>query len=472
MSDLEPISNDFLRELPDEQQTRRQSIFVAVVFTFIIAIVVAVGSAASYRSVLNGTSVLAEVGNLPIISGVRHAVFGAEEIQASSTTPQVSNRMNIMFFGIGGDGHEGSQLTDTIILVSVDKQNKQVGMLSIPRDTAYPLGGGRFEKINSLQAYAEQDHPGEGAQRASKALGELLDVPVDHYVKVDFRGFQALIDALGGVEVTVERSFTDPQYPTADKKWKTVSFKRGKQTMDGETALMYARSRHGSNGEGSDFARSKRQQILIMAIRNKMLSLGTLADPKKLANIYTAVSKHVQSDLSVWDAIGFAPMLEDFSSDRVAMHVLTDAPDGELVPGNVGGAFMLFPKKSDWSAIREIARNPFISKEQREEQERPQQTVKLEIRNGTLRTGFAAQIAAQLEQQGYEIYQFGNAQKKGLEKTIIYDFTSGKKSQELSKLKNSLLADVALSQETLTERHATSTDFLIILGEASYAQAP
>lgn len=481
------LTNDFLPKDP-EQTTRRQSILVAVVFTVFIAVVAGVGAAASYRSVQRGTSIFNE---LPLFGGVRQMVFGnSDPVQgtATSTDPTSDNYLNFMFFGIGGDGHEGSQLTDTIIYTSVDLNNKKVAMVSIPRDLAYPLGGGRFEKINAVQAYAEQDHPGEGADYAARAIGALLEVPVDHYVKVNFHGFEDLVDAVGGIDVNVERSFVDPQYPTDDYKWMTVSFKKGVQHMSGSTALTFVRSRHGSNGEGSDFARSRRQQLVLLAIRQKFLSLGTLANPKKMAEIYSALSKNIESDLSVWDLMKLAPLAENFSKENITMHVLTDAADGELAPATVNGAFMLFPRKQDWSEIREIAKDPFKSKAERLGLEAPKQPIALEIRNGTLRTGFAAQVAAKLEKDGYDIGQFGNAVKRGYDRTVIFDLTQGKKTDELARLKRTLDADVTVpSAKTaptvggqgskvslgngLVEEfvYSSSTDFLVVLGEASYS---
>ncbi len=429
-----------------------------------------------------------------MIADIRRLMFGTDS-EASAEQPAKSDRMNVLLFGVGGDGHDGPQLTDTIILASIDLKEKKVAMLSIPRDTAYPLGGGRFEKINAVQAYAEQDHPGEGARVAADAIGKLLEVKVDHVVRIDFSGFAKFVDAIGGVDVNVERAFTDPQYPTPDEKWTTVSFKKGQQHFTGEQALTYARSRHGNNGEGSDFARSRRQQLLMLAVREKLLSLQTLSNPTKLSSLYSVVSSHLQTDFTLWDFLQVAPLAKDFSREQITMRVLTDAPDGELVAANVAGAFMLFPKEPDWSQIREIAQNPFVTSTQTQvavtatdkKTEPEQETVKLEVKNGTARTGFASQVAAKLERSGYEIMAFGNAVRRGYERTVVYDLTNGKKPAQLSVLRRLLQADVStitptpdpadpkrpkilLNDGLAPERlSAPNVDFLIILGEASDA---
>jgi hypothetical protein len=253
--------------------------------------------------------------------------------------------------------------------------------------------------------------------------------------------------------------------------------------MSGQTALIFVRSRHGSNGEGSDFARSRRQQLVLLAVRDKLLSLGTLADPTKLAALYTAVTSHVQTDLTPWDILKLAPLASNFSRDHVAIHVLSDAPDGELVAANVNGAYMLFPKKPDWSELRELAKNPFVTKDDRLAQDKPAESVKLEIQNGTLRTSFASQIAAKLEKTGYEINAFGNALHRGYERSVIFDLTDGKKAAELARLRRALNATVSVTAQArsssstaaiygpglLPERLLSQKpDFLVILGEASY----
>ncbi|MBP6944598.1 LCP family protein [Patescibacteria group bacterium] len=486
-----PLAANFV-EAPQERRIHRQTYIIGGVFALLVAVVSGLGAYASYRSVQRGTSVLGEVGAVPVIADIRRLMFG-QDSNASAEQPAKSDRMNVLLFGVGGEGHDGPQLTDTIILASIDLKDKKVAMLSIPRDTAYPLGGGRFEKINSVQAYAEQEHPGEGARVAADALGKLLEVKIDHVVRIDFSGFAKFIDAIGGVDVNVERAFTDPQYPTEDEGWMTVSFKKGTQHFSGTQALTYARSRHGNNGEGSDFARSRRQQLLMLAVREKLLSLQTLSNPSKLSALYSVVSSHLQTDFTLWDFLQIAPLAKEFSRDQMSMRVLTDAPDGELVAANVAGAFMLFPKEPDWSQIREIAQNPFVTSTQvqvatTDKKTTPEQeTVKLEVKNGTARTGFASQVAAKLERSGYEIMAFGNAVRRGYERTVVYDLTNGKKPAQLSVLRRLLQADVStitptpdpadpkrpkilLNDGLAPERlSAPNVDFLIILGEASDA---
>ncbi|HVM90904.1 MAG TPA: LCP family protein [Verrucomicrobiae bacterium] len=437
---------------------------------------------ASYRSIEHGSNVFDEFTRLPGIVEVRKAVMGDASVPAE---PEARSTVNVLILGIGGAGHDGSLLTDTIILASIDMKNKRVAMLSIPRDLAWKLPDGSYEKINAVGAYEEQDHPGEGARRTADDLSQFFGVPIDHVLRIDFRGFSELIDTVGGVDVNVEHSFTDEQYPTSDDGWTTVSFKKGMQHMSGQTALVFVRSRHGNNGEGSDFARSRRQQLVLMALRDKLLSLNTLADPGKLAKMYSSLASHIQTDLTPWDALAFAPLLSDFDPSHVTTHVLTDAPDGELVATNLNNNFLLFPKDGNWDAIKDLAQNPFATEDSSKQTAPP--LAKVELKNGTFRTGFAAQVSSALTLAGYQAVNDGNASHRQYAKTMIFDLTGGRKPEDLNKLRVELDADVSLSSPVsvtgtkgtlqrfvypdATSKElisATDTDFLVILGESAY----
>ena len=476
------LSVNFLNSDPDTS-ARRKTWILAGVFALAVCALSTAGAAASYRSVQHGSSVVDEFVRLPGINEVRTLVFGN-----TGPAPIVKpdrHTMNILILGIGGPGHEGSLLTDTIILASVDLKDKKVGMLSIPRDMAWKREDGNYEKINSVHAWLEQDNPGKGAKLTAEKFAEFFGTPIDHVLRIDFRGFADLIDALGGIDINVERGFTDEQYPTLDEKYQTVSFRKGQQHMDGNTALIFARSRHGNNGEGSDFARSHRQQMIMLAVRQRLLSLNTLADPAKMAKLYSAVANHIQTDLSPWDAISFAPLIQDFDPSKLTTHVLTDAEDGELVSTNINNNYLLFAKGGNWEPIKSLAQNPFQTKE--ELKAASPVLAKIEVRNGTFHTGLAYQISNSLKLKGYDSNNMGNASYRQYKRTLVFDLTNGKKPDDLAKLISSLNADLSMSEvsstvgpdgktkrvvygEALTKENVIdeTTDFLVVLGESSY----
>lgn len=461
-----------------ERKARRTTAFIAVIFAVSVGVLAAVGAGASYRAATHGTSVLDEVGNLPIIADIRRLAWGTPV--AGTTEAIADDRLTFLIMGVGGTGHSGPELADTILIATADLKTHRIGIMSMPRDLAYPLGGGKFIKINSVNAYAEQSNPGQGARETADAFEELLGITIDHAVKINFNAFVDLIDAIDGIDVNVEKSFTDYEYPTEDEKWQTISFKEGKEHMDGQRALMYARSRHGNNGEGSDFARSRRQQIIMIAVKEKLLSMGTIANPSKLTKLYQAISSNLQTDLTPWDMIKLAPLLKNFSSDQITMRVLTNAGNGELTSQMVNGAYMLFPKKPDWSQIQDIAQHPF-GEDGADIGTKATTPVRLEVRNGTLITGLASRASEELRIKGYLVETVGNATRRDYKQTMIIDLTQGAKANELAKLRTELNATVTTSATSTSdsttstpyEQHAadaSQTDFLVILGENAQTQ--
>jgi len=471
---------DFL-DTNNEKKARRSTILVALGFTLVVGALAAVGAGASYRAASHGTNVLSEVGNMLAFGDIRPFAWGTEGGTTTDALSTPDSKLNILLLGIGGEGHAGPQLTDTIIYASFDRSTNKLGLVSIPRDMAYPLGAGQFEKINAVNAYNEQTHPGQGADFTAQDFSKLFNVRIDRVVKIDFKGFAQLVDSLGGVDISVPTSFTDYTYPTDDDgpnpyKVQTISFTKGMQHMDGKRALEFVRSRHGTNGEGSDFARGRRQQLVIGAVRDKLLSLGTLSNPKTMSEIWTSLSSHIQTNLTAWDLIKLAPLAVHFSSENIISHVLTDDPKtGELVMGDTSN-YMMFPRNSDWTQIRDIMADPFTSRQELAKLDHASSNVSVEIKNGTLRTGLAAQAAAKLQTDGYTVLSSSNAAHRGYEKTVIYDLTNGKLPEEVARLKRVLDANVASVSPSNGSVRAdggaekitsSSTQFLIILGESS-----
>ncbi len=218
-----------------------------------------------------------------------------------SKVESVSDRTNILIMGTAGSGHAGGDLTDTMILTSLSLKSPSLTMISIPRDLWIPE---IRAKVNSAYHYG-------GIPLAEESVARVTGAPIQYGVVIDFSGFKDVVDVLGGIKVNVERSFIDTEYPIAgkeddtcngDKKFKcryeTVSFSMGEQMMDGATALKFVRSRHAVGEEGTDTAREARQQKVISAIKNKLLSPGVILNPWKDIQIYRLAKTLVHTDIS------------------------------------------------------------------------------------------------------------------------------------------------------------------------------
>jgi LCP family protein required for cell wall assembly len=205
-----------------------------------------------------------------------------------STSPSalpIGERVTGLIIGVDSGVGRNTYLTDTMIVVSLDRTTRTVSMLSIPRDMVdVPLPDGRQyrDKINSLVSYARrnpQQFPGSdgtGFDVLMDALGTLLNMPIDYYAKVDLGGFVRVVDVLGGVDVNVARAFCDPSYDEYGFS-RGFSITAGLHHLNGQQALAYARVRKAS-GE-SDFTRAARQQEVISGIRDSIVGGGFLNDP-------------------------------------------------------------------------------------------------------------------------------------------------------------------------------------------------
>lgn len=189
--------------------------------------------------------------------------------------------------------------TDSMIIATYNYDTHNITMISVPRDLYVKLpDGGWYTKINAFYGHGEGIKKGTGMEYLKKTLTNLTGIEIQYYALVDLQGFKKMIDAVGGVTVNVENTFTDYMYPTESKSkpvYETVTFKKGVQTMDGTTALKYARSRHSPDyQEGTDFARAKRQQKVISALKDKVLTSETLLNPQKVLDIMQAVQDNVK----------------------------------------------------------------------------------------------------------------------------------------------------------------------------------
>ncbi|MEK7615140.1 MAG: LCP family protein [Patescibacteria group bacterium] len=518
---MEKLKIDFLKEKYHLAEPKKKHLlFFGRVLVVVLVVTASIGAALSYHVSSTGNS----AGNFPklsLLSTLRHFVDG------DKLKGEENDRVNILLMGIGGEGHDGPQLTDTIIFASYQPSTGKIGLMSLPRDMSVPISGYGYRKVNHANAYGEVEKKGSGPKLASEVIGQVLNEPIEYYVRVDFDGFGKLIDDIGGVDVYVDRAFTDPTYPTPGREYdmcgytepetttkqevtappttptvvaptgpnyscrfETLTFQEGWKHMDGETALKFVRSRHGTNGEGSDFARSARQQKVLLAIKNKVFSLSTFVNPARITRILETLQANIATNLSTSDILRLAQAAKKLDESQITHHVIDASNDSPLYAAILNGAYVLLPKNDDWKPLQQIAEYIFTPKESQERiaktpGEKPK-FVKVEIQNGTARTGLAFRASQLLDGQGFDVVKVGNAASREYSHTVIYDLTNGERKNELKVLRDFFKADVTLSatgwmvggdvipkELAITsddyEKLATEdqVDFLVILGENS-----
>lgn len=367
------------------------------------------------------------------------------------------DRINVLLLGMGGRGHDGPFLTDSIILASLKPSSGQVALLSIPRDLWINIPEVGYRRINEANAIGEKVEEHGGAKLAQETVSNLLNLDIPYYVRVDFRGFAKAIDDLGGVTMTVEQSFVDDTYPTDDYKTQTIAFEAGTQHFSGDEALKFVRSRHGSNGEGSDFARSRRQTQLLLALKDKVLSRSLLLNPNQILSALSRLSDHFSTNLAPWQLVRLGRLSTKISRQEVRTVVLDASPSGYLQELLLtDGAMVLSPKDSSLADIRELSAQLLNSQVTNS----PSENARLIIQNGTGINGLALATAEWLKDQGFVIVRYGNAENRGATETLIYDLTGGKKMQALKLLEEKLPGKLSTPPPALSE----AVDFLIILG--------
>lgn len=389
---------------------------------------------------------------------------------------QKNDRVNILLLGVGGEGHDGPQLTDTIMVMSIKPSTKQIAMISVPRDLGVEIEGS-VRKINFANALAEKSTPGSGPAATQKIIEKIFGIKIEYFIRIDFAAFSEMIDAMGGVTVNVDRSFSDYTYPAANYEFQTISFEKGTTTMDGKTALKFARSRHGNNGEGSDFARAFRQQKIIMAAKQKFFSAGTLANPLKIYNLYQTLDKHILTNMDFSEMMALANYGRELNREDVSTLVLDNSPTGLLKETyGTDGAYLLLPKTDNFSDIAKLVQNIFAVISPTNQNTPQQETLKLttstariEIQNGTWQAGLAARYEKRLEDKNYNISTISNTEVRPQPMSAIYLISSTPMTNDMTSLQNDLSIPI---RQTLPDGiiPTTTTDILIILGEDIHEQ--
>ncbi|NOS68116.1 MAG: LCP family protein [Candidatus Peribacteraceae bacterium] len=320
---------------------------------------------------------IAAVGATGAVSSLAGELFAS--ITGTLAPRDADGRTNVLLLGVGDSEHTAADLTDAIVVASMEPTSRSLVLFSIPRDL-YLTDSTRMApgKINGLYSIRKRAHRKEGLTATGASLlamrdfadelEERLDIPIHGVMKMDFIGFERMIDMVGGVDVTVPKTITDDTYPVEEGELGVFAIEAGQQHLDGKTALRYARSRHST----SDFDRSARQQQILSALMAKTRPRDVMESVHLFDGILDALRGHVEWTFLPSDLWGLAGTAAGIDRDRIiTMHLSTktggdrsEAAPGGLVypppPGVAGSGSVLLPVSltddvSDWGQIRSLA---------------------------------------------------------------------------------------------------------------------
>jgi LCP family protein required for cell wall assembly len=296
------------------------------------------------------------------------SLFNQEKLNGENT-----GHVNILLAGNSSDdpNHGGANLTDSIMMVSIDTTNNKAFMLSIPRDLYVDIPGNGYAKINEAYQDGETDHFSEagyasgGMGLLEKTVSEHLGMPIHYYALIDYAAVRQAVNAVGGIDVTITstdpRGLYDPSPDLANDYKPLVKLSNGVNHLDGAQALGLARARgnsYGAYGYGTgDFTRTANQRAILLALKNKAVSGSTLANPVKLGNLFDSLGDNVKTDLSLGNVRRLYDLGKKIPDNAVSSVGLNDV-DGEslLISYRTSlGQSALIPRKGvdDFSEIKD-----------------------------------------------------------------------------------------------------------------------
>jgi LCP family protein required for cell wall assembly len=405
-----------------------------------------------------------------------HKLFGGSIFGVFTTTKlkgEDVGRVNILLAGNSADdpGHSGGNLTDSIMLISIDTKHNKAFLMSIPRDLWVHLPGDGHAKINSAYVYGQSNgfdtsgYPKGGMGELEQTVANDLGITINYYALVDYGALRDSVNDVGGVTVNIQssdpRGLYDPSIDYATHG-PLVKLTNGPHTLNGEQALDLARARgdaYGSYGFAqSDFERTQNQRMLLVALKNKVTTAGVIANPAKLNSLFSAVGNNVKTDLSLGEAHRLYDLSKLISGNNIKSIGLNQANGKDLLASYAApdGESALAPAAGldNYSAIQAYLRqltssNPVV-----------QEGASIVVLNGTDTSGLANQVATKLRQNQLFVSSVGDSPLPNQASTVVIDTTKGKKPATTAALTK--LLGKPPTQNTYGLNY--NADFIVILG--------
>jgi LCP family protein required for cell wall assembly len=408
-----------------------------------------------------------------------HKVFGGNILSVLSTTKlkgEDHGRVNILLAGNSSDdaGHSGAELTDSIMLLSIDTKNHSIFMMSIPRDLWVNIGDYGYSKINYAYVYGNKTKfssdgfPNGGMGQLESVLEENLSIDINYYALVNYQALKDAVDAVGGVDFTVassdKRGLFDPNidYSVKGGRAPLVKLTNGLHHLNGQQALNLSRARGDSaysyGFPRSDFDRTENQRKLLVSLKAKVVTAGTLASPTKLSSLSDVLGHNVKSDLKINEVRRMYDIVKDVGGSNITSVGLNSANGKNLLTSYTSpdGQSALTPAAgiNDYTNIQDYIKqitsnNPVVRE--------GAQTVLL---NGTNTVGFATAQKSALEAKELQVVAIGDATDTAV--TTIIDDSAGKYPGTIAFLKKQYPKAVVTTTSTYTKQY--NADIIVVLG--------
>ncbi len=463
------------------------------------SVAVAVIAAGIYVYQFTKNDITDKDGQLNFFQQVNSVVGG----ETRPVRGQAEDRVNILLMGKGGEGHDGGELVDTVMVASLKPSTGEVALISLPRDLVVPFTPEGAKKPTEYPRINYMVYKG-GVDFARESMKTVLGLDIHYYAVVDFSGFQNVVDTIGGIELAVPSGFTgyyganELRTPCPKEKKATledgvycaITFTAGTEQMDGERGLQYARIRkmapNSESNEGSDFKRAARQQLVLQAMKDKVFSASTLLNPVKANGLLNDVGEHVSTDMEAWEMLAMAQLVKDVDRTKIKNIVIDQGENGLVKRIANAEAYLLEPNAgpTDYSEIQAVALTVFNQTSNAAAQQA--QVIENEhpviiVQNGTATEGLASRISKTLEASEIPVASFMNAAVKTVTATTIIDFSGGTKPETLTLLEQRFTATAIKATLTPTPAGVTitsqgdisalektelpnNTDFVVILG--------
>lgn len=362
-------------------------------------------------------------------------------------------RVNILVMGTDCRPIDrGACRTDTMMIATLDPKTSTAGVVTIPRDLWVPIPGVGENRINTANWYGVVNkYPGGGSALAKRTVEYNFGRRIHYYVLVDFSGFRRIVDKLGGIDIDVPKPINDLTYPDENFGYSPLYIPAGRIHMNGDLALKYARTRH----QDGDFGRSKRQIQVLLAVRDKAMRLDILP---KLPGLVQEMWGVVQTDLKPQEVLALAQAATQVRTENIRYGSIDQTMTVEYRE-KTGADVLWFDRAKVGQLMERII--PLETTANVQAVKVKQEAASIIVLNGTPNAQLAEQTTKFLQQQGFQIFSYGNADRFDYANTVLIDYT-GTKSTTVSELARIFRVEPANIRRTASIK--SDVDIRVILG--------